>query len=100
MTSIPGDVEIRFDALPDSTLPQELHQLGYNVIPIGQSQRILPHAIVEKFETTSSGALAPAVEGSTKPVSTRVTHAGIATVFQYELNAPTVPPDLGMRIAP
>jgi len=50
---------------------------------IGESQRILPHAVAQKFETSSSGALIPA--GSTKPVSMQVTHAGIATVEQYDL---------------
>jgi hypothetical protein len=58
------------------------------VEPIGKTQRILPHAIVEKFETSSSGALVTAAEGSTKPVTTRVTHAGIATVLQYDLRMP------------
>jgi hypothetical protein len=38
-------------------------------VPIGQTQRILPHAIVEKFETSSSGALALATENSTRPVN-------------------------------
>jgi hypothetical protein len=62
--------------------------LGYIVEPIGPTQRILPHAIVEKFETSSSGALVTAVEGSTKPVTTRITHAGLATVVQYDLRLP------------
>jgi hypothetical protein len=56
--------------------------------PTGQTQRILPHAIVEKFETSSSGALVTAAEGSTKPMTTRVTHAGIAIVDQFDLRLP------------
>jgi hypothetical protein len=51
-------------------------------------ERILRHAITERFETTSSGALVAAVENSTKPVTTRVTHAGIAIVVQYDLRLP------------
>jgi hypothetical protein len=31
VTSIPGDVEVRFDALPGSTLPDELCNAGYDV---------------------------------------------------------------------
>jgi hypothetical protein len=79
---------MRFQALPDSGLPASLRSMGYIVEPIGETQRILPHAIVEKFETSSSGALVTAVEGSTKPLTTRVTHAGIAIVIQYDLRMP------------
>ena len=50
-------------------------------------------------EISSSGALVPATEGSTRPVTTR-THAGIVKVDQYELRIPSAPPDQGMRIAP
>ena len=53
-----------------------------------ETQGILPHAIAENLTTTSSGALVSATEGSTQPVSTRVTHAGIATVIQYDLRMP------------
>jgi hypothetical protein len=45
----------------------------------------LPHAVVQKFETSSSGALIPATEGSTKPVTMQVTNAGIAAVDQFDL---------------
>jgi hypothetical protein len=97
MTSIPGDVEMRFDALPESQLPQELHALGYTVIPIGETQRILASAITERLEISSSGALVHATENSTKPITTR-THAGIARFLQFELIPPSVSPDQGMPI--
>jgi hypothetical protein len=35
VTSIPGDVEVRFDALPGSTLPDELCNVGYDVRDLG-----------------------------------------------------------------
>src|SRR4051812_27198365 len=78
------------------TLPDELRALGYDVTEIGQTQRILPHAIAEELVTTPSGALAPVTEGSTKPVTMRVTHAGLATVTQYDLsqNSPTSDTDV------
>jgi hypothetical protein len=41
--------------------------------------------ICERFETSSSGALIAVVENSTKPVTTRVTHAGIAIVDQFNM---------------
>jgi hypothetical protein len=88
MTSIPGDHEMRFEALPNSGLPAALRDLGYVVEQTGETQRILPHAIMENLTTTSSGALIPATEGSTQPVTRRVTHAGIATVIQYDLRMP------------
>jgi hypothetical protein len=86
MVSVPGDSEMRFQALPDSTLPGAHRELGYIVEPIGETQRILPHAIVEKLVTTSSGALVRATESSTPTI--QITHAGLATVIQCDLRAP------------
>jgi hypothetical protein len=54
----------------------------------GESQRVLPHAVAQKFETSSSGALVPPTEGSTKPTSVIVTNAGIAVVDRYDLRTP------------
>jgi hypothetical protein len=68
--------------------PANNAKVGYLVAKIGESQRILPHAVAQKFETSSSGALVPATEGSTRPVTTRITHAGLATVVQYDLRLP------------
>jgi hypothetical protein len=62
--------------------------MGYIVEPIGETQRILLHAITEELTTTSSGAMVPVTEGSTKPVTTRVTHAGIAIVDEFDLRLP------------
>jgi hypothetical protein len=61
---------------------------GYIVTLIGESERILPHAVQQRFERSSSGALVAPTEGSTKPVSVVVTNAGIATVEQYDLRMP------------
>jgi hypothetical protein len=88
LVSVPGDPEMRFQALTDSPLPALLEGLGYIVERTGETQRILPHAIVEKFETSSSGTLVTAVEGSTRAATTRVTHAGIAVVVQLNLRLP------------
>jgi hypothetical protein len=38
--------------------------------------------------TSSSGALVTPTENSTKPLTTRVTHAGIAIVNQFNLRLP------------
>jgi hypothetical protein len=63
-------------------------RLGYIVTLIGESERILPHAIARKFEMSSSGALVAPTEGSTRPVSVIVTNAGIAAVEQFDLWTP------------
>jgi hypothetical protein len=57
-------------------------------VKIGTTERILPHAIQQKFEIAPDGTFAPVTEGSTKPTSVVVTNAGVATVEQYELRAP------------
>jgi hypothetical protein len=69
LTSVPGAHEISFDALVGSALPEQLAALGYIVEKIGESQRILAHAVAQKFETSSSGVPVPVTEGSTKPVT-------------------------------
>jgi len=48
----------------------------------------LPYAITQELTSSSSGALIPATENSKRPVTARVTHAGLATVIQYDLRAP------------
>jgi hypothetical protein len=40
----------------------QLTTLGYSVEKIGESQRILPHAVAQRFEVSSSGALVPVTE--------------------------------------
>src|SRR5438046_3055012 len=49
LTSIPGAVEVTMECLPDSSLPDELRKLGYDVEPAGEGERILHSAIVERF---------------------------------------------------
>jgi len=60
----------------------------------------LLHALVEELLTLADGSFGPLTEGSTRPVTRRVTHAGIATVLEYDLRVPAAPPDQGTRIAP
>jgi hypothetical protein len=69
-------------------LPDDLPKLGYVVEEIGEGERILPHAVAQKFEISSSGALIAPTEGSTKPTTVTVTNAGIAAVEQYDLRMP------------
>jgi hypothetical protein len=87
-TSVPGSHEVTFDALVGSALPAQLTALGYDVMKTGTSQRILAHAVAQRFEVSSSGALVSPTEGSTKPTSVIVTNAGIAVVEQFDLRMP------------
>ena len=87
--------------MPGSPLPNQLRQAGYEVTEIGTTQRILPHAIVQNFVIGAGGELELATAGSTRPITSRVSHAGIVTTTVYELTEPeSTPPDPAMRIAP
>jgi hypothetical protein len=48
---------LRLDALVGSPLPAQLTVLGYIVEWTGEIQRILAHAVAQRFEVSSSGAL-------------------------------------------
>jgi hypothetical protein len=72
IVSTPGDKVIMIETLPGSSLPADLRNAGYKVNPPGQGERILAGSVVQRFTTTSSGALEPMTEGSTKPLSVKV----------------------------
>jgi hypothetical protein len=84
LTSVPGAVEIELQALPGSTLPDEIaERFGYDVREIGETERILPAAIVERFTRRADGELEPLTAESTKPVAETRTHAGICKVRRF-----------------
>jgi len=88
LTSIPGDLDVELQTLPGSTLPAEIStRFGYVLDEIGETQRILPVAIVESFERGIIGELVPATIGSTRPVAELRHHAGIVRTvrFTFEL---------------
>jgi hypothetical protein len=60
----------------------------YEVIWIGEGERILPTAIVEKFVTRAGGELEPLIAGSTMPIALTVTHAGNVKVKRYTFSMP------------
>jgi hypothetical protein len=91
---------MRFEALPGSPLPDQLRDNGYLVSETGTSQRILAHAIENKYVVGAGGVLELVTAGSTRPITSTVTHAGIVTTTVYELRVPAVPVDQGTRIAP
>ena len=77
MDSVPDAAEVTIECLPDSTLPNDLRGLGYDVIAAGDGERILPHQIVERFVRRAGGELEPLTAESTKPITETRTHAGI-----------------------
>jgi hypothetical protein len=64
-------------------LPDDLRKLGYNVTEMGEGERMLAIAIVERFVLRADGELEPLIAGSTRPVASTVTHAGICKVKRY-----------------
>ena len=88
VTSVPGAREITFEVLPDSPLPADLGELGYEIRKIGEGQRILVGAIVENFTHGPDGELQLLTEGSTLPVAETRTHAGIVGVQRYGFEMP------------
>jgi hypothetical protein len=83
LVSIPGDIEVRVEALPSSTFPDRLRDLGYRLMAEPDGERILACAITERFGRAADGTLVPITEGSTLPVVHRVAHAGIVGVQRY-----------------
>jgi hypothetical protein len=57
LTSVPGAVEVTMETLVNSTLADELRDLGYNITETGEGERILPGAIVEKFVAGPDGVM-------------------------------------------
>jgi hypothetical protein len=62
VTSLKGEVEIRFDALPGSIIPGDLRAIGHRVLDDGEGERIVPtgaHAgivAVKRYAMTMQGS--------------------------------------------
>lgn len=78
LTSIPGDKIMRFEAVPDSTLPGDLQALGFKVSKVGSTTRIIPAGTTEVI----------AGEHSSSPPCRVIQHAGIVQTNVYELMEP------------
>jgi hypothetical protein len=68
-----------------ATIASDLADLGYSPVEIEGGQRIISGAIEERLIRTSSGALAPWTEGSTRPVEVQ-RHAGICPVRRFQID--------------
>jgi hypothetical protein len=75
-------------ARPDSTLPDELRKPGHDVREIGDGERILAGAIVEKFVRRADGELEPLTVGSTGPVAEVRRHAVIVRTERFVFDIP------------
>ena|ERR1700730_4785888 len=67
-------------SLPGSTLPGDLRAMGHDVGDLGDGERILAAAIIEKFSMNTDCQLEPLTLGSTRPIASTVTHEGICKV--------------------
>lgn len=82
IVSVPSATEV---VAPNSTLPDDLIAIGYNVVPADppEGQRILANAITQKLTLSSCGVFEALTEGSTKPVAEIRSHAGIVPVWRF-----------------
>jgi hypothetical protein len=71
------------ECLPGSTLPSDLRAMGYDVRVLGDGERTLAAAIIEKFVARADGELELLTSGSTMPVASTVTRAGIVRIKRY-----------------
>jgi hypothetical protein len=55
ITSLPGDRVIGIECLPDATLPDDLRNAGYKVIPAADGERIIAGTIIESFVRRADG---------------------------------------------
>ena len=81
-----GRNQIISGANPSVDVGDHRHQLRAT----GEGQRILSGPIVEKFAMRADGQLELATEGSTRPVSSIVTHAGICKTRRFSFDMPSV----------
>jgi hypothetical protein len=88
IVSVPGDREVRIETLENSGIPEELRKLGYTLSNLGQGERILHHAIEQKFTRAPDGTFVPLTPGSSGPVALVTQHAGIVTVARYGFDLP------------
>jgi hypothetical protein len=100
LTSVPGEIDVTMECLPDSSLPDELragaeYMIGdetvrlppYKVVEDGEGERILPHAITTRIVGDADG-VHPVTEGSSsRPVIT-ITHAGIVKTRRFSFTLP------------
>jgi hypothetical protein len=76
------------ECLPHSPWPEELASRGYPIEEIEGGQRILPFAVSTAMTISSSGALIPATEGSTRPVTMTHYGAGPVRTVRYSFKTP------------
>lgn len=95
---VPGAPDVTLECLPGSPLPDQLRAAGYLVTETGTTQRILPHAIEQRFVVGAGGDLELATAGSTRPISRVTTHAGIVTTTVYDLRVSDQPPGRGQSL--
>lgn len=88
VVSVPGDKMVTVEMLPQSNLANVLADLGHNLEPLENGERNLPFAISENFARNSDGSLGIVTEGSTRPITTVVHHAGITPTRRYRLALP------------
>ena len=86
LTSVPGAVDVMLECLPNSGLPDDVARLGYDLKPDGETTRILPAAIEERFTRNGDGTLSLLTEGSTRRLAEVRRHAGIVRTERWSFS--------------
>jgi len=76
---------------PNSTLSSDLSAAGHKVVAAGEGERNLTSRHRAAIHADIIGALEPMTEGSTKPVTSTVRHAGMTAVERYNAVPPPDP---------
>ena len=75
LVSVPGAFNVVMETLPDSTLPAELRELGYDPVLLCDGERILPCGITEHVPLTAGSSITRAVQ-----------HAGVVETRKWSFS--------------
>jgi hypothetical protein len=98
LTSIPGDLTVTLECLVDSPMPDDVARLGYDPGPDGETMRILPAAIEERFTRNGDGTLSNLTEGSTQPVAEVRRHPDSVRPKRFSFSTPERAPQVQEKL--
>jgi hypothetical protein len=85
LTSLRGAETVRFDALPDSDVPDALRSAGHDLVEEAMGERVMAGAIVEMVGRRADGTFVRWEEGCPFPKERRV-YSGIIPVRRFRFN--------------
>jgi hypothetical protein len=88
LISVAGDPTVTLECLPGSCLSNALADMGYDLRPEPDGERILPHAVATQMTVNADGTLGILAAPSTQAVSTVITRAGIRRTQRFTFSLP------------